>query len=148
MEAKALVIQFAATLAEIEAKTIGGTLRYVEVEALVDRTADTLQEESVRIMATYKAMQREVAVEGRGTTRHARSHASRNGVRKIWRQSGRCGRRRLHDTTLKGEHTCRLRDVTDFFPRFSRSKFIDSLPGLFRIARILVKTILIIGLLG
>ena len=35
-----------------------------------------------------------------------------------------------------------------FFPRFSRSKFIDSLPGLFRIARILVKTILIIGLLG
>ena len=42
VEAKALVIQFAATLAEIEAKTIGGTLRYVEVEALVDRTADTL----------------------------------------------------------------------------------------------------------
>ena len=35
-----------------------------------------------------------------------------------------------------------------FFPRFSRSKFIDSLPGLFRIARILVKTILIIGLLS
>ena len=42
VEAKALVIQLAATLAEIEAKTIGGTLRYVEVEALVDRTADTL----------------------------------------------------------------------------------------------------------
>ena len=56
VEAKALVIQFAAMLAEIEAKTIGGTLRYVEVEALVDRTADTLQEKSVRIMATYKAM--------------------------------------------------------------------------------------------
>ena len=56
VQAKALVIQFAATLAEIEAKTIGGTLRYVEVEALVDRTADTLQEKSVRIMATYKAM--------------------------------------------------------------------------------------------
>ena len=35
-----------------------------------------------------------------------------------------------------------------FFHRFSRSKFIDSLPGLFRIARILVKTILIIGLLS
>ena len=56
VEAEALVIQFAAMLAEIEAKTIGGTLRYVEVEALVDRTADTLQEKSVRIMATYKAM--------------------------------------------------------------------------------------------
>ena len=56
VEAKALVIKFAATLAEIEAKTIGGTLRYVEVEALVDRTADTLQEKSVRIMGTYKAM--------------------------------------------------------------------------------------------
>ena len=56
MEAKALVIQFAATLAEIGAKTIGGTLRHVEAEALVDRTADTLQEESVRIMPTYKAM--------------------------------------------------------------------------------------------
>ena len=56
VEAKALVIQFAATLAEIEAKTIGGTLRDVEAEALVDKTADTLQEESVRIMPTYKAM--------------------------------------------------------------------------------------------
>ena len=56
VKAKALVIQFAATLAEIKAKTIGGTLQYVEVEALVDRTADTLQEKSVRIMATYKAM--------------------------------------------------------------------------------------------
>ena len=56
MEAKALVIQFGATVAEIEAKTIGGTLRDVEAKALVDRTADTLQEESVRIISTYKAM--------------------------------------------------------------------------------------------
>ena len=56
MEAKALVIQFAATLPEIEAKTIGRTLYDVEAEALVDRTADTLQEESVRIIPIYKAM--------------------------------------------------------------------------------------------
>ena len=56
MEAKALVIQFAATVAEIEAKAIGRTLRDVESEALVDRTADTLQEESVTIMPTYKAL--------------------------------------------------------------------------------------------
>ena len=40
------------TLAEIKAKTISGTLREVEVEALVDTTADTLPEVGVRIMPT------------------------------------------------------------------------------------------------
>ena len=37
----------------MKAKTTGGTLRDVEVEALVDRTADTLQEVRVRIIPAY-----------------------------------------------------------------------------------------------
>ena len=53
MKTKALRHKFAATLAEIKAKTTGGILRDVEVEALVDRTADTLQEVRVRIITAY-----------------------------------------------------------------------------------------------
>ena len=37
----------------MKAKTTGGTLRDVEVEALVERTADTLQEVRVRIILAY-----------------------------------------------------------------------------------------------
>ena len=53
VKAKALVNKFAATLAEMKAKTTGGTPRDVEVEALVDRTADTLQGVRVRIISAY-----------------------------------------------------------------------------------------------
>ena len=41
--------KFAATVAEMEAKTIGGTLREVEAKAMVDTTAGTPQEVKVRI---------------------------------------------------------------------------------------------------
>ena len=53
VKAKALVNKFPATLAEMKAKTTGFTLRDVEVEALVDRTADTLREVRVRINLAY-----------------------------------------------------------------------------------------------
>ena len=53
MKAKALLNKFSATLAEIKAKRTGGILRVVEVEALVDRTADTLQEIGVTIITAY-----------------------------------------------------------------------------------------------
>ena len=47
------VIKFAATVAEMKASTTRRTLRDVQVEALVDRTADTLQEVRVRIITAY-----------------------------------------------------------------------------------------------
>lgn len=53
MQARALVNKIAATLAEMNAKTIDGTVRDMEVKAEVDRTADTLRNETVRIMSTY-----------------------------------------------------------------------------------------------
>ena len=53
MKVNALVIKFPATQAEMKAKTTGGILRDVEVEALVDRAADTLQEVRVRIIPAY-----------------------------------------------------------------------------------------------
>ena len=53
MQTEALVYKFAATLAEMEAKTIGGTLSDVESEALVDTTPNTLPEVRVRIMPIY-----------------------------------------------------------------------------------------------
>ena len=53
VKAKALVNKFPATLAEMKAKTTGFTLRDVEVEALVDRTAHTLREVRVRINPAY-----------------------------------------------------------------------------------------------
>ena len=53
VKAKALVKKFAATLAEMKAKTTGDTLCDVELEALVDRTADTLQQVTVRIITAY-----------------------------------------------------------------------------------------------
>ena len=37
----------------MNAKTIGGTVRDMEAKAEVDRTADTLRNERVRIMLTY-----------------------------------------------------------------------------------------------
>ena len=37
----------------MKAETTGGTLRDVEVEALVDKTADTLREVRVRIILAY-----------------------------------------------------------------------------------------------
>ena len=52
VKAKVLVKKFA-TLAEMKAKTTGDTLCDVELEALVDRTADTLQEVTVRIITAY-----------------------------------------------------------------------------------------------
>ena len=45
--------KFSATLADMKAETTGGTLRDVEVEALVDTTADTLQKVRVRIIPAY-----------------------------------------------------------------------------------------------
>ena len=53
MQDYSLVNKFAATLAEIKAKTIDGTLRDVQAEALVDTTADTLAEVKARILPTY-----------------------------------------------------------------------------------------------
>ena len=53
MQARALVNKITATLAEMNAKTIDGTVRDTEAKAEVDRTADTLQNERVRIMLTY-----------------------------------------------------------------------------------------------
>ena len=53
VKGKALVNKFPATLAEMKAKTAGSTLRDVEVEALVDGTADTLREVRVRINPAY-----------------------------------------------------------------------------------------------
>ena len=53
MKAKALVNKFAASLAEMKAKRSSGILRDVEVDALVDRTADTLQEVRVTIIPAY-----------------------------------------------------------------------------------------------
>ena len=37
----------------MKTETTGGTLRDVEVEALVDKTADTLREVRVRIISAY-----------------------------------------------------------------------------------------------
>ena len=48
MQTKALVNKLAATVAEMGAKTIGGTLHDEEAKALVDRTPDTPQEVKVR----------------------------------------------------------------------------------------------------
>ena len=48
MQAKALVNKLAATVAEMGAKTIGGTLHDEEAKALVDRTPDAPQEVKVR----------------------------------------------------------------------------------------------------
>ena len=53
MENYSLVNKFAATVAETKAKTIDGTLRDVQAEALVDTTADTLAEVKARILPTY-----------------------------------------------------------------------------------------------
>ena len=53
VQARALVNKIAATLAEMNAKTIDGTVRDMEAKAEVDRTADTLRNERVRIMLTY-----------------------------------------------------------------------------------------------
>ena len=53
MQARALVNKIAATLAEMNGKTIDGTVCDMEAKAEVDRTADTLQNERVRIMLTY-----------------------------------------------------------------------------------------------
>ena len=53
MKAKALVNKFAATLSEMKAKTTGGIRRDVEVEPLLDKTADTLQEVRVTIIPPY-----------------------------------------------------------------------------------------------
>ena len=53
MENYSLVEKFAATLAEMKAKTIDGTLRDVQAEALVDTTADTLLEVRAKILWTY-----------------------------------------------------------------------------------------------
>ena len=44
---------FPATVAEMKAKTIGGTLRDLEAKALVKKTVQTPQEVKVRIMPTY-----------------------------------------------------------------------------------------------
>jgi len=54
LKAKALVNKFAATLEEMEAKTIGGTLRDVENEKLVNTTADWPQKVTVRIMTIFR----------------------------------------------------------------------------------------------
>lgn len=48
-----MVNKIAATLAEMNAKTIDGTVCDMEAKAEVDRTADTLRNERVRIMLTY-----------------------------------------------------------------------------------------------
>lgn len=53
MQARALVNKIAAKVAEMNAKTIDGTVRDMEAKAEVDRTADTLRNERVRIMLTY-----------------------------------------------------------------------------------------------
>ena len=45
--------KFAATLAEMNAKRIDGTVRDIEAKAEVDKTADTLRDVRVRIMSTY-----------------------------------------------------------------------------------------------
>ena len=50
MKNYSLVNKFAATVAETKAKTINGTLRDVQAEALVDTTADTLAEVKARIL--------------------------------------------------------------------------------------------------
>lgn len=53
MQARTLLNKIAATLAEMNAKTIDGTVRDMEAKAEVDRTTDTLRNERVRIMLTY-----------------------------------------------------------------------------------------------
>ena len=53
MQARALLNKIAATLAEMNAKTIDGTVCDMEAKAEVERTADTLRNERVRIMLTY-----------------------------------------------------------------------------------------------
>lgn len=53
MQARALVNKIAATLAEMNAKTIDDTVRDMEAKGEVDRTADTLRNERVSIMLTY-----------------------------------------------------------------------------------------------
>lgn len=53
VQARALVNKIAATLAEMNAKTIDCTVRDMEAKAEVDRTAETLRNERVRIMLTY-----------------------------------------------------------------------------------------------
>lgn len=53
MQARSIVNKFAATLTEIKAKTIDGTVRYIWAKALVKRKTDTLLDVRVRIMPTY-----------------------------------------------------------------------------------------------
>ena len=53
MQAQALGNIFAATLAEVNAKTIDGTVHDMKAETEVDRTADTLRDVRVRTMPTY-----------------------------------------------------------------------------------------------
>ena len=52
-EARSLDNKFAATLAKIKAKTIDGTVRDIEANALVDRKTDRLLDVRVTIMQTY-----------------------------------------------------------------------------------------------
>lgn len=53
MDGKALGNKFPATVAEIKAKRIGGTLRNLEAKALVEKIVETPQEMKVTIMPTY-----------------------------------------------------------------------------------------------
>ena len=53
VQSNARANNFAATVAEMEAKTIGGTLRDVEAKGMVDTTAGTPQEVKVRITPRY-----------------------------------------------------------------------------------------------
>ena len=53
MEAYSLVNKFATRQAEMKAKTIDGTMRDFQAQALVHTTADTLLEVRARIMPTY-----------------------------------------------------------------------------------------------
>ena len=55
----------------MKAKTIDGALRYVQAEALVDTTADTLEEVNARTLPTYLAMVKIGRSKGRGTARRA-----------------------------------------------------------------------------
>ena len=107
VEAYSLVNKFATRQAEMKAKTIDGTVRDFQAQALVHTTADTLLEVRARIMPTYCAMVKRGLSGGRGTSRRAWLHASRNEANKNWRHIGRCKRHRLHDTIVKSGHTCR-----------------------------------------
>ena len=64
----------------MKAKTIDGTLRDVQAEALVDTTADTLPEVRAGILPTYRPMVKRGQSGDRGTARRAGLHASKNGA--------------------------------------------------------------------